>query len=90
MLKMRPLVRYDGIYRCKMKYLKDGLSWTSEYNPIHEVISYKYVRFMRSGQTLSIQTVHAPKKIFSKLKQCMVKSQLGLGKSFVEPWSGEL
>ena len=49
MLKLRPLIRYDGVYRCKLRYLRDGLSYTSEYNPIHEVISYKYLRFMRSG-----------------------------------------
>ena len=78
MLRLRPLVRYDGIYKCKMRYLKRGLSYHSEYNPIHEVISYKYVRFMRSGQTLSLYTAETPKKIFPKIKSNMLKNQLGL------------
>ena len=79
MLKMRPMIRYDGVYRCKMRYLRDGLSYTSKYNPIFEVISYKYIRFMRSGQTLSLYTTHAPKKVFPRVKQGMLKTQLGLG-----------
>ena len=68
MLKMRPLVRHDGVYRCKMRYFRNGISATSEYNPTFEVISYRYIRFMRNGQTLSLYTVQAPKKVFPKLK----------------------
>ena len=48
-MRLRPLIRYDGVYRCKMRYLRDGLSYHSEYNPVFEVISYKYIRFMRTG-----------------------------------------
>ena len=33
MLKMRPLLRFDGIYKCKMKYYRSGISERSEYNP---------------------------------------------------------
>ena len=74
MLRLRPLIRYDGVYRCKMHYYKNGLSYHSEYNPVYEVISYKYIRFMRTGQTVSIYTVHAPKKIFPKIKEHMLKN----------------
>ena len=74
MLKMRPLVRYDGIYRCKMRYLRSGLSYTSEHHPIHEVISYKYIRFMRSGQTLSMYNIGAPKKMFPRIREQMIKN----------------
>ena len=49
MLKMRPLIRYDGVYRCKIIYLRDGLSENSVYHPVHQVTSYKYIRFLRSG-----------------------------------------
>lgn len=72
------MIRFDGVYRCKMRYLKDGLSYTSEYHPIYEVISYRYIRFMRSGQVISVLTVHAPKKIFPKVKLGMLKTQLGI------------
>jgi len=74
MLKLRPLVRYDGVYRCKMRYWRGGLSLTTANNPVFEVISYKYVRFMRSGQTMSLYTVHAPKKVFPRIKQQMIKN----------------
>ena len=90
MLKKRPLIRYDGIYRCKMRIFKDGLRWDSEYNPIFEMISYKYVRFLRSGQTMSLYTSHTPKKVMNKIKQTMIKSQVGLGNKVYESWSGEL
>ena len=73
MLKLRPMIRYDGVYRCKMRYIRDGLKWDSEYNPIHEVISYKYVRFLRSGQTISIYTSDTPRKIMPKIKLQMIK-----------------
>ena len=64
MLKMRPLLRFDGIYKCKMKYYRLGVSATSEYNPSIEVIYYRYIRFFRNGQTLSLYTVLPPKRIF--------------------------
>ena len=69
MLKLRPLIRYDGIYRCQMEYLRNGLSYTSEHHPVHEVVTYKYVRFLRSGQILSMHTVGAPRKTFPKIKE---------------------
>lgn len=78
MLKLRGRVRHDGIYRCKMKYIKQGLSYHSEYHPIYEVTTYKYVRFLRNGQSLSIFTTKAPKRIFPKIKQNMLRTQLGL------------
>jgi hypothetical protein len=90
MLKLRPLIRYDGVYRCKITYLRDGLSENSVYHPIFEVTSYKYIRFLRSGQTLSLYTAEAPKKIFPKLKLHMLKGQLGLLKESYEAWSGDL
>ena len=73
-----------------MRIFKDGLRWDSEYNPIFEMISYKYVRFLRSGQTMSLYTSHTPKKVMNKIKQTMIKSQVGLGNKVYESWSGEL
>lgn len=53
MLQYRPKVRFDGIYMCKLIYYRKGLSETSDLNPIHEVISYRYIRFNRWGGTTS-------------------------------------
>jgi hypothetical protein len=57
MLQFRPKVRFDGIYMCKLVYYRKGLSEVSERNPLHEVVSYRYIRFMRHGTTVSTQTV---------------------------------
>ena len=56
MLKKRPLIRFDGVYLCKMKYLKTGQSEWYEYNPIHEVISYRYIRLTRDGHAFCLYT----------------------------------
>ena len=72
MLQMRPMIRFDGFYRCKMRYFKDGENNSSEYNPIIEVISYKYIRFLPNGETLSILSVMSPKRIFERLKYMML------------------
>ena len=45
MLEFRPKIRFDGIYMCKLIYYRKGLSEVSERNPIHEVVSYRYIRF---------------------------------------------
>jgi len=90
MLKLRPIIRYDGIYCCKMRYLRNGLSYNSEHHPIHEVISYKYVRFMRSGQTLSLYEVGAPKKTFRRIREQMIKTQLGTKRENFKAFSGDI
>jgi len=53
MLQFRPKVRFDGLYMCKLTYYRKGLSEVSERNPIHEVISYRYVRYLKDGTTIS-------------------------------------
>lgn len=56
MLQYRPMVRYDGVYLLKAKYFRSGISETSVYNPVHEVISYRYIRFLKDGTTMSVYT----------------------------------
>ena len=77
MLKMRPLVRYDGIYKCRMKYYRLGLSERSEYHPQFEVVYYKYLRFYRDGCTVSTYTTMPPLKFFSRLKEHMILGREG-------------
>lgn len=66
MLKERPRIRFDGIYICKMHYVRFGLSDISEYRPTHDVYSYKYLRFFRNGTCVSVYTTTAPKKFIPK------------------------
>jgi len=47
MLQHRPKVRFDGIYMCKMIYYRKGISEVSDRRPLHEVVSYRYIRFYR-------------------------------------------
>mmetsp|Transcript_27020 Transcript_27020/g.26083 ORF Transcript_27020/g.26083 Transcript_27020/m.26083 type:complete len:196 (-) Transcript_27020:253-840(-) len=67
MLKFRPFVRFDGFYVCKMMYRRTGMSLTSMNHPIHEVISYKYIRFYPDGTTISVYTNSTPMKFLSKV-----------------------
>eukprot|EP00347_Sterkiella_histriomuscorum_P003574 403363766 len=69
MIRMRPFLRYDGFYVCKMMYIRQGLSETSMNNPVHQVISYKYIRFYQDGSCVSLYTNSNPKKFLPKIKQ---------------------
>jgi len=62
MIKERPRIRCDGVYICKMHYVRYGVS--DEYNqrPVHDVITYKYLRFYRNGNMMSVYTNKPPKK----------------------------
>lgn len=75
MLSTRPFIRFDGIYICKMKYYKSGLSDCSAYAPIHEVITYKYLKLNRDGSAMTLYTIYSPKKIFEKIKNHMLSKQ---------------
>ena len=81
-MKMRPYIRFDGFYRCKMKYNKYGEAVTSEYAPLVEVISYKYIRFLPNGEVFSIYSPKSPKRIFDRLKNLfLTKSDFTNAKS---------
>lgn len=66
MLKMRPLLRFDGFYICKMMYRRDGLSYNSINNPVHEVIWYRYIRFLPDRTAVSLYTYATPKRFLPK------------------------
>ena len=69
MLKMRPLLRFDGFYVCKMMYRRNGLSDSSMNHPVHEVVSYKYIRFYPDGSTISLYTNSTPRKFMSRISK---------------------
>ena len=68
---MRPLLRFDGFYICKLMYRRTGLSVSAWNNPVHEVVSYKYIKFNPDGSAMSLYTNSTPKSILPKIKQHM-------------------
>ena len=66
MARERPRIRYDGVYVCKMHYVKYGWSEVSEYRPSFDVYSYKYLRFYPKGNCVAVYTTQTPKKFLSK------------------------
>mmetsp|Transcript_3346 Transcript_3346/g.5583 ORF Transcript_3346/g.5583 Transcript_3346/m.5583 type:complete len:145 (+) Transcript_3346:527-961(+) len=66
MIKRRSYLRFDGLYACKMHYVRFGLSEDSEYRPCHDVITYKYLRFFEDGTYMQVYTTMAPKKFIPK------------------------
>ena len=57
MLKQRPMLRFDGIYTCKMHYVRFGMAETSQYRPFHDVYTYKYLKFYQDGSMVSVYTI---------------------------------
>jgi hypothetical protein len=71
MIKMRPFLRYDGIYVCKMMYRRSGLSENSMNHPVHEVVSYRYLKFNKDRSVISLYTVMNPKRFLPKIKEIL-------------------
>ncbi|TNV85916.1 hypothetical protein FGO68_gene10620 [Halteria grandinella] len=71
MLKHRPLLRFDGFYICKMMYRRQGLSINSLNSPIHEVIWYRYIRFLPDRTAVSLYTNATPKRFLPKYTQSL-------------------
>ena len=69
MLKERPRVRTDGVYICKMHYVKFGYNEQSEYRPSFDVISYRYLIFNEDGNSMQIYTPEEPDKFVDKIQQ---------------------
>ena len=66
MLKTRPLIRFDGFYICKMMYRMSGLNVSSMTNPVHEVVTYRYIKFNEDQTAVSLYTNATPKRFLPK------------------------
>jgi len=64
----RPRIRSDGVYISKNQYVRPGATEGSYYQPIHEVIYYRYLRFFSNGQVLAALTSEAPKQVIQWLR----------------------
>jgi len=59
----RARVRNDGIYISKNHYLRAGSTEGSYYQPVHEVVYYRYLRFFQDGLVIAALTAEPPKQV---------------------------
>jgi len=64
----RPRVRNDGIYISKNQYLRQGSTQGSYYQPVHEVVYYRYLRFFEDGRVVSALSAEPPKQVLMYLR----------------------
>ena len=63
------MLRFDGIYTCKMYYIRSGMAETTAYRPLHDVYSFKYIKFYPDGSMVSVYTTMPPIKFVPKFIQ---------------------
>ena len=69
MFVLRPRIRFDGLYVCKMKYMRTGLAEETMSNPVHQVNYFRYVRFFPNGQTQQLISNTNPSKLDKVLQK---------------------
>jgi len=70
----RPRLRDDGIYISKNRYLRPGQTEGSYYQPVHEVVYYRYMRFLSSGTVIYALSSDAPKQAINWFKPAPFQS----------------
>ena len=66
MIKERPRIRFDGVYVLKIHYVRQGENHESEHRPVHDVISFKYIRFYPDGTLVQVYSPQTPAKFIPK------------------------
>ena len=69
MIKDRPRIRFDGLYICKMHYMRYGVSDVSVYRPVHDVFTYKYMKFEPNGEVYQVYSIMTPAKFIQEFKK---------------------
>jgi len=64
----RPRLRDDGIYISRNYYLRPGQTEGSYYQPVHEVVYYRYLRFFPHGTVIYALSSDAPKQVLNWFK----------------------
>lgn len=93
MFRLRPRIRYNGIYISTCNYHRSGghsgnsLAWNT---PVHIVTYYRYLRFFPDGTVLSLLTTHEPAEVvYSFSKHHLTPAHLGglpIGGSALSQW----
>lgn len=68
MFLRRPRLRDDGIYISRNHYLRAGSTEGSYYQPVHEVVYYRYLRFFSSGTVIYALSSDPPKQVLNWFK----------------------
>lgn len=74
MIKDRPRIRCDGLYICKLHYVKRGFHQHAEYRPSHDVFTFKYLRFFEDGSMIQSYSPLSPKKFVMRYLQSIYSS----------------
>jgi len=64
----RPRIRFDGVYISKNHYLRPGQTEGNYYQPVHEVVYYRYLRFFEDAQVICAMTSDPPKQAIQWLR----------------------
>ena len=67
-----PRLRTDGLYICKLTYLRPGMTVGTFYQPVHMVTYYRYLRFFGAEYGFRcwvMVTTDEPKKVIEQLRQ---------------------
>lgn len=64
----RPRLREDGIYISRNHYLRPGVTEGSYYQPVHEVVYFRYLRFFSSGTVIYALSSDPPKQVLNWFK----------------------
>jgi len=70
MLKMRPYIKFQGVYISVNNYIRQGgyvEGSSSLFNPIHMVTYYRYLRFMPNGDVIRLLTTDEPSTVVKNL-----------------------
>ncbi|KAL6931428.1 uncharacterized protein HGUI_02425 [Hanseniaspora guilliermondii] len=70
MLKMRPYIKFQGVYISVNNYIRQGgyvEGSSSLFNPIHMVTYYRYFRFMPNGDVIRLLTTDEPSVVVKNL-----------------------
>jgi len=63
MFMIRPRVRFNGIYISTCKYVRAGASEFWNWDPVHIVTYYRYLRFYPNGTVLSLLSTCEPSEV---------------------------
>ncbi|MCJ1309340.1 hypothetical protein MMC25_002999 [Agyrium rufum] len=72
MFRLRPRIRFNGLYISTVNYIRPGqasastVTWNS---PVHIVTYYRYLRFFRDGTCLSLLSTSEPADVISHLNK---------------------
>ncbi|RPA81270.1 hypothetical protein BJ508DRAFT_414914 [Ascobolus immersus RN42] len=85
MFMERPRIRFNGIYISTVNYTRQGIAAGSFSTAVHIVTYYRYIRFLPSGQVLSLLTTHHPTEIVPHFSLIQPTLPADVSKTKIDP-----